>query len=258
MSRELAGKVAIVTGSTQGLGAAVARRFVGEGASVVLSGRNADKGQAIQAELGEAAVFQPADLSRVDDCKTLVERALASFGGVDIVINSAGLSSRDDIDRFDPELFDELMRLNVRAPLLITQAALASLRERQGVVVNIGSVNAYVGQPNLLTYSASKGALMTASRNLANDLQTARVRVFCLNVGWTETEGERDVLAREGKPAEFIADEGQSLPMKRLLQPSEIAEWCLFLASPRTQAFSGAVIDLEQFPLGAPSYPTAQ
>lgn len=258
MGNELGGKIAVITGSTQGLGAAVARLFVAEGARVVLSGRSRDKGEALAAALGgpSKAVFHPTDLGRVEDCRALVETALTRFGGVDAVINSAADTSRCSLETMTPEFFDSLFAVNLRAPLLITQAALPSLRERKGVVINIGSVNAFMGLPNLLVYSATKGALMTASRNLANALKSARVRVFCLNVGWMETEGERAVLAREGKPADFIETEGRHMPLRRLIQPSEVADVCLFLSSPRTQVFSGAVIDLEQFPLGALSYPT--
>ena len=135
------------------------------------------------------------------------------------------------------------------------QSALPSLRERGGTVINIGSVNAYLGGPNLLVYSATKGALMTASRNMANALQSPRVRLL-LNVGWIDMDGERAVLAEEGLPPDFIEREGRKLPIGRLLNPNEVAEVCFFLSSPRSQAFSGAVIDLEQFPLGALSYPT--
>jgi NAD(P)-dependent dehydrogenase (short-subunit alcohol dehydrogenase family) len=254
MSGQLDGKIAVITGSTQGLGAAVARLFVKEGARVVVSGRKEDKGRALIAELGDAAIFQRADLARVDDCRSLMATALNTFGGVDILINSAADTSRAKLESFTPEFFDAQVAVNLRAPLLLAQAALPSLRERKGVIVNIGSVNAYMGLPNLVIYSATKGALMTASRNMANAFKHARVRVFCLNVGWMETEGEYQVLAREGHTPDFIQREGRKLPSGRLIQPAEVADVCLYLASPRTQVFSGAVIELEQFPIGALDY----
>lgn len=256
MAKELDGKVALITGSTQGLGAAIARRFVAEGARVVISGRRRDHGEAIASELGAVAVYHQTELGDADDCRALVELGLRAFGGIDIVINSAATTARSTLESFTPDLFDQQFAVNVRAPLLVVQAALASLRERSGTVINIGSVNAYVGGPNLLVYSATKGALMTVSRNLASALQAERVRVFCLNVGWMDSEGERAVLAAEGLPADFIEREGKKMPMGRLLRPEEVADFCLHLSSPRSQAFSGAVIDLEQFPLGALSYPT--
>src|SRR5438309_9978558 len=124
---ELEGKIAIVTGSTQGLGAAIARRFVAEGAKVVLSGRSEDKGRAVAAELGSAAVFQRTDLGRVEDCRALVERALATFGGVDILVNSAADTDRASLESFTPEFFDSVFALNVRAPLVLAQASLPAL-----------------------------------------------------------------------------------------------------------------------------------
>lgn len=253
---ELDGRVAVITGSTQGLGRAIARLFVRQGARVVLSGRQRALGEALAAELGAPAIYVPTDLAKVDDCRGLVDAAVRTFGGVDVLVNSAGNTSRAGIEELTPEFFDLQVAVNLRAPLLLSQAALPSLRARGGVIINIGSVNAYVGGKNLLVYSATKGALMTASRNLANALAWSRVRVFCLNVGWMETEGEYAVLAAEGLPADFIAREGAKMPLGRLIQPEEIAEACLFLCSERAKAFTGAVIDLEQFPLGALTYPT--
>lgn len=256
MPKEQDGKVAVITGSTQGLGAAIARRFVTEGGRVVISGRTREKGEAIATELGAAAIYHQTDLANVDDCRAVVHAALDAFGGIDVVVNSAATTSRSTLENFTPELFDQQFAINVRGPLLVIQTALPSLRERRGTVINIGSVNAYVGGPNLLVYSATKGALMTASRNMANALISPRVRVFCLNVGWMDSDGERAVLAEEGLPPDFIEREGKNMPIGRLLAPEEVADFCLFLSSPRSHAFSGAVIDLEQFPLGKLSYPT--
>jgi NAD(P)-dependent dehydrogenase (short-subunit alcohol dehydrogenase family) len=250
MSGELAGKVAVVTGSTQGLGAAVARLYVREGARVVLSGRARANGESLARELGSAAVYEEGDLSRVEDCKRLIGAALSAFGGIDVLVNSAADTSRSTVRDFTPEQFDRQLHLNLRAPLLLTQAALPSLKERRGVVINIGSVNAYMGEPRLLVYAATKGALQTASRNLANVLKYERVRVFCLNVGWMDTEGERAMMAKLGHPADFLETSGKRWPLGRQMKPEEVAEACLFFASERASAWSGAVVELEQFPIG--------
>jgi NAD(P)-dependent dehydrogenase (short-subunit alcohol dehydrogenase family) len=248
--------VAVVTGSTQGLGAAVARRFVGEGARVMLSGRSRDKGQAVARELGEAARYHEGDLTRVEDCRKLIEAALSAFGGIDILVNSAADTNRSTVVDFTPEQFDRQFHLNLRAPLLLAQAALPSLKQRSGVVINIGSINAYIGEPKLLVYSATKGALETASRNLASVLKYTRVRVFCLNVGWMDSDGERAIMAKLGHPPEFLDEAGKKFPLGRLLKPEDVAQACLFLASDESAAFSGAVIELEQFPVGPLSDPS--
>jgi NAD(P)-dependent dehydrogenase (short-subunit alcohol dehydrogenase family) len=255
MSKLLAGKIAVVTGSTQGLGAAIATLYVNAGAKVVLSGRSAKKGAALAKKLGKNAVYVETDLVRVDDCRRLIDTATKRFGGVDILVNNAVDASRATVDDFTPELFDRLLALNLRAPLLLAQYAIGSLRKRKGAIVNIGSINASMGEPTLLVYAATKGALQTASRNLANYLKFDRVRVYCLNVGWMDSEGERAMMKRLGHSADFIDREGKAWPLGRILKPAEVAEVALFLASDKGAPFSGQVIELEQFPtgpLGAP------
>ena len=251
MKKLLAGKVAVVTGSTQGLGAAIATLFVAEGAKVVLCGRSAAKGNALAKKLGRNAIYRETDLVRVDDCRLLIDAAVGRFGGVDILVNNAVDASRATIDDFTPDLFDRLVALNLRAPLLLAQSAITSLRKRKGVIVNIGSINAFMGEPTLLVYAATKGALETASRGLANYLKFDRVRVYCLNVGWMDSEGERAMMKRLGHADDFIDRAGKHWPLGRILKPVEVAEFVLFLASSKAAAFSGQVIELEQFPTGA-------
>jgi NAD(P)-dependent dehydrogenase (short-subunit alcohol dehydrogenase family) len=253
---ELSGKSAVVTGSTQGLGAAIARAFVREGARVVLSGRSREKGEALARDLAPNAVFQTTDLRKVEDCRALVARAREALGPIDILVNSAALSARSTLETFTPESFDEVVHTNLRAPLLLAQAALPDLIARGGAIVNIGSINAYMGEPSLLVYAATKGALQTASRNLAHTLKHERVRVYCLNCGWIDTDGERAMMASLGHPPDFIETHGKVFPLGRILKPEEVAEVVVFLASDRAAPFSGQVIELEQFPTGPLGLPT--
>ncbi len=247
----LAGKRALVTGSTQGLGAAVARRFAADGARVVVTGRHAERGAAVADSLGAfCAGFVAADLARVEDCRNLAQESLRLLGGLDILVNSAGLPERSTVHSFTPEHFDRVFHVNVRAPMLLAQALVPNLQEKSGVIINIGSVNAYIGAPSLFVYAASKGALMTASRNLGAGLQSARVRVHVLNIGWMDSDGERVIQAGEGRGPEFMADAGKRSPIGRLLSPEDVAGACAYLARDEAGAFSGGVIDLEQFPVG--------
>lgn len=249
-----AGKVALVTGSTQGLGAGIARRFAGEGAKLALCGRSEEKGQALKRELEESGTevhFTSADLSNVDDCRRVVDEAMERFGRIDILVNSAGDTRRSTLENFTPDFFDYQFAVNVKAPLVLAQQALPSLKANDGVMINIGSVNAYMGGTDLLVYSATKGALMTASRNLANALKRERVRVFCLNIGWTDTDGERVIHRDLGRPDDYLDGIAAQRPLGRLLNPKDIAAVCTFLASDEAHAFSGAVIDLEQQPVGS-------
>jgi len=147
----------------------------------------------------------------------------------------------DDADVYDHGAVDEwLVPANV--------AWLTQYEDR--VILNIASVNAYAGWPDLVVYASAKAALVTASKNLANALKYARVRVYCLNPGWIDTEGERAMMTRVGHPPDFLDREGGQFPLGRLMKPQEIAEVVAFLASDKAAAFSGTVIELEQFPLG--------
>jgi NAD(P)-dependent dehydrogenase (short-subunit alcohol dehydrogenase family) len=256
LPKPLEGKVAVITGGTQGIGAAVGSLFVAEGARVVLGGRQREKGEALARSLG--GIYQETDLARVDDCRGLVDAALKAYDGVDILVNCAADSTRSTVDDFTPEFFDRQFAINVRAPLLLAQRAAASLRKRRGAIINIGSVNSFMGEPKLLVYAATKGALETASRNLANALKFDRVRVYCLNLGWVDTEGERAVLAKLGHPPDFIDKQGARWPLERPLKPAEVADVCLFLASDKAAPFSGTVLELEQFPTGVLAAPVRE
>ena len=256
MSDSLTGKVALVTGSCIGLGAAIAERLAADGARVVLTGYPVDRGEALAARLPDA-LFIPADLCSADETRALARATIDRCGGLDILVNNAADSERATIDQVTPDLFDRQFHIIVRAPLLLAQAALASLTARRGVIVNIGSVNARVGWPDLVVYAAAKAALVTASKNLANALKYARVRVHCLNPGWIDTEGERAMMTRLGHPPDYLDREGADFPMGRIMTPREIADVVVFFASPRAAAFSGTVIELEQFPLGGMHAPRA-
>ncbi len=174
---------------------------------------------------------------------------------MDILVNNAVDATRATVDDVTPEIFDGIFALNLRAPLLLAHHAIKSLRKGRGVIINIGSINAFMGEPRLLVYAASKGALVTASRNLANYLKFDRVRVYCVNCGWMDTEGERAMMKHLGHPPDFIDRAGKGWPLGRILKPSEVAEVALFLASERAAPFSGQVIELEQFPTGTLSAP---
>jgi NAD(P)-dependent dehydrogenase (short-subunit alcohol dehydrogenase family) len=205
------------------------------------------------------ALYVRADLSRVDDCYAVVDEALGQFGRLDVLVNNAASVKRGTLENTTVEGFDQMIALNLRAPFLLMQRALPTFKaqmEREGaggVVINIGSVNAYIGAPQLMAYSASKGGLMTLSRNLANSLGDLRIRVHVLNVGWTLSEGEVQVQLGEGAPTDWAERAGATRPWGRLLLPEDIAAAVAFLASDEARVFSGEALDLEQYPLGRPS-----
>src|SRR6185295_4022221 len=145
MAKSLDGKVAVVTGSCIGLGAAIATALAAEGARVVVTGIPAEKGKALAASLGNGSFFVEADLRDVKATRNLMATALEKCGGIDILVNNAAISERATLEDFTPEQFDSVMHINLRSVLLLSQAALPSLKQRTGVILNIGSVNSYVG-----------------------------------------------------------------------------------------------------------------
>lgn len=184
------GKVAVVTGGTQGLGAAIARLFAQAGAAgIAIVGRDADKGSALaDAIFGETDVpvlMITADLGDMAQVLGVVGKAEAQFGRIDILVNAAGLTDRGNLLQTSPELFERIFAVNVRAPFFLMQEAVKAMARcgAEGAILNIGSASARAGQPFLAAYSASKGALSTLTRNSGFALMRNRVRVNQLDMG---------------------------------------------------------------------------
>jgi NAD(P)-dependent dehydrogenase (short-subunit alcohol dehydrogenase family) len=253
-----AGKVAVVTGGTQGLGAAIAALFAERGAqAIVICGRNRDKGEAQADALcaaGAQALYVPADLALVEDCRNVIKEADASFGGVDILVNAAAITDRGSIIDTEPELFDRMFAINVRAPFFLMQDAIKLMRRDsvEGAIVNIGSMSARAGQSFLAAYSASKGALATLTRNTAYSLLRNRIRVNGLNIGWMASEGE-DRIQREfhHADADWLEKAAASQPFGRLVDPKEVARAVAFLCSAESGLMTGSVLEYDQSIWGA-------
>ncbi len=241
-------KSLIVTGSSSGIGAAIARRATAEGARVLIHGLEKEAGEALAAELG--TTYVPADLASPDAPAVLIGAALEAFGRLDGLVNNAAWIHRGQLDSVTAELFDAIMAVNCRAPLLLIKEALPHLAKTRGAVVNIGSVNAYAGEENLLPYSISKGALMTLTRNLGDTLLRQRgVRVNQINPGWVLTENEIKAKRAEGMADGWWRElPPMFAPARRILAPEEIAEGVIYLLSDACGPVSGQVLDLEQYP----------
>jgi NAD(P)-dependent dehydrogenase (short-subunit alcohol dehydrogenase family) len=247
----LEGKVVIVTGSTTGIGEAIARRVVAEGARVLVHGLERDLGEEVARSLGDAAALQIDDLSDPETAPRIVDAAISSFGQIDALVNNAARVHRSTIESTDAATFDAVMAVNIRAPLLLIRAALDELERRRGAVLNIGSVNAHCGEPTLLAYSASKGALMTLTRNLGDTLHRERgVRVNQLNPEWVLTEGEKRVQEAQGNPPDWYERLPKEwAPSGRLIRPEEIAAAAVYWIGDESRPISGSVVDLGQFPV---------
>jgi NAD(P)-dependent dehydrogenase (short-subunit alcohol dehydrogenase family) len=256
--RDFEGCVAIVTGSTQGLGAAVARQFAERGgAGIVTTGRDDTRGIAMSAELEDLGcryVFVGADLADRSAPARVIEAADTTFGRVDVLVNSAAVTDRDTIWETSPEHFDRMFAVNTRAPWFLMQGAVELMvRESvQGTVVNVLSISSHAGQPYLATYAASKAALAVFTKNSAHALLEHRIRVNALNPGWMATAGE-DRLQREhyGVGDDWRERAGADLPFGDLIDPDDAARAVLFLASNESGFMTGAVVDYDQRVIGA-------
>jgi NAD(P)-dependent dehydrogenase (short-subunit alcohol dehydrogenase family) len=253
----LSGKIAIVTGGTQGLGEAIARLFAERGAAgLVICGRNAKGGERVASEIsavGCPTVFVQADLAKVADCRKVVAKADERFGRVDALVNAAALTDRGNIFDTTEERYNEIFDVNVRAPFFLIQETVRIMRREtiSGSIVNIQSMSAHGGQPFITAYCASKGALATLTRNVAHSLLKFRIRVNGLNIGWMSTVGEDNIQkkyhdAKDG----WLEDAVKSRPFGRLIDPKEVARACAYLCSDESGLMTGSNIDFDQNVVG--------
>ena len=252
----LDGRVIIATGGTQGVGEAVALHAAENGAAgVVICGRQRDKGAAVATALekiGSEALFVPADLSVVEDCRNIVHQCDDRFGRVDGLVNAAADTNRGTIDNTTVEFWDYQFAVNVRAPFLLTQEVVRVMKRQQiaGSIVNILSVAAYCGMDILTSYSATKGALQTFTKNTANSLRGHRIRVNGINLGWTDTPAEHEVQAKQGAPDNWLEIGEAASPFGRILKPIDVARLCTYLLSDESGILTGSCIDYTQRVMG--------
>ena len=247
----LKNKVIIVTGSCTGIGKAIALRCVAEGANVVIHGLEKDLGEKVVEELEKGrAVLHIEDITNEGAPERLVALAITTFGKLDAVVNNAALVASSNLQTTDLAFLRRILEINTIAPFALIKAALPYLSKERGCVLNIGSVNAWSGEPNLFAYSISKGALMTMTRNLGDTLHRENgVRVNQVNPGWVLTETE---ILR--KRAHGLADDWYKdipsvyAPAGRILWPSEIAAAAVYWLADESGPISGQVVDLEQHP----------
>ncbi|WP_088288203.1 SDR family oxidoreductase [Kineosporia sp. A_224] len=254
----LEGKIVLVSGGTQGLGAAVAEAAARNGATVAVTGRRKDVGDEFAARLaaasGRDALFVPADAGDVGQVLAAAAATVERFGRIDCVVNCAGLTTRGTMLDTTPELFDEHVAINVRGPFFLMQAAIKDMlaRKEGGSIVNIISMSAHGGQPYLAPYVTSKSGLIGLTKNAAYAHRWDRIRINGLNIGWTETDGEDATQRRfHGAQDDWLEKANASVPMGKLGQVDEIADFVVFLLSDRSGVVTGSVIDWDQMVPGA-------
>ncbi len=257
MDALLRGMVTLVVGGTVGLGAGIARAAAREGATVAVSGRRAEPGEALVGELtaaGGQAAYVKGDVGDPASAIGMVREVVDRFGRIDCLVNSAGLTTRGTLLDTTPELFDRHVAVNLRGPFFTMQAAVADMvaRGEPGAVVNVISSSELGGQPYLAPYVAAKAGLAGLTRNAAHAHRWDRVRINGLDIGWTETDGE-DATQREfhGAGDDWVEKAAASLPRGTLGQVDEIADFVVFLLSDRSGVVTGSVIDWDQNVQGA-------
>ena len=247
----LENKVIIITGSCTGIGKAIAERCVTEGARVVIHGLEKELGEQVVASLGkDKAALHIENLIEDGAPQRLVDVAVKAFGKLDAIVNNAAMVGQGNIHTTDLAYFRKMLEVNTLAPFALIKAALPELKKTRGCVVNIGSVNAWSGEPNLFPYSVSKGALMTLTRNLGDTLMREDgVRVNQINPGWVLTENEAQRKREHGLDDDWYTHVPRVYaPAGRILWPREIAAAAVYWLADESGPISGQVVDLEQHP----------
>lgn len=257
MNLSLAGATLIVTGSTQGVGRAVALEAARNGASsILITGRDGARGAAVVAEieaLGAQAHFVSADLAAANASDIIADAALERFGRIDALVNAAGMTDRGSMISGTPELWDRMHTVNARTPFFLMQRAIADMRARKkpGAIVNILSINVHGGATDLTVYSASKAALALVTKNAAHAHRFDRIRINGINMGWADTPAERVMHAETlGKGPDWLPEQAAQQPFGRLLVAEDVARLAHFLLSPASEPMTGALIDQEQAAVG--------
>ena len=241
---DFSGKTVIVTGAGAGMGRAAARGFARLGASLVVNSIS-DSAAKVYADLvaqGVPAIFVKADVSEKEGAKKLIETAVKTFGGIDVLVNAAGIVANGSVEDCDEETWDKSMKVNVKSVYLTSRLAMPYLRQRKGVIVNITSTVAIKGVINRAAYSATKGAILSLSRSMAAEYIGEGVRVNCVCPGTVESDSFKRRVAASPDPEQAMKDFVARQPMGRLGRPEELAEAILFAASPDVTFMTGANI----------------
>ena len=250
--------ITIINGGTQGLGEAVARRLVSQGATgLVLVGRSTDRGNALAAELSDAGtptIYVHADMTDADAPGDVVAACADRFGTVHGLVNVAAATTRATLFADTPDHFDRMFHLNVKAPYFLIQATARLMLDTgsKGSIVNVGSTSGHGGQTKLTAYCMSKGALTIMTKNLAFGLMRHGIRVNQVNPGWMDTESEHWTQVHgDGSPPNWLELAEAQRPMGRLVKPWEVANTIAFCLSPDSGLMTGNCIDMDQSVQGA-------
>ena len=197
-------------------------------------------------------IFVRAELASAAACQEIIQRADAAFGRLDGLVNAAACTERGTLEDTTAEHWDKIMAINLRAPFLLIQGAVR-IMQREGTggsIVNIQSMSAHGGTPNLTAYSVSKGGLGVLTRNAANSQRARQIRVNALNIGWMATPAEHAVQRLEGQPEDWLQAADKGAPFGRILRPRDVAGMAAYLLSDEASMMTGALVDFDQHVMG--------
>ena len=241
----LAGKVALVTGATSGIGETIARRLVAEGAQVLATGRSIERGQRLEAAFGSHLHFYSTDIKDEESGNALTTAAVSRFGRLDVLVNNAAVDHTGDLLLVPDKEIREVFEVNTFAAIRLLQAAARTMQDTGGSIINITSRLASIGVPTMGIYSASKGAMLALTKAAAVDLSPYNIRVNAVAPGMTKTPLYDEWLETHADPAAAEARVVDQIPLKRLALPSDVAGAVAYLASDEASYITGTSLPID-------------
>jgi 2-keto-3-deoxy-L-fuconate dehydrogenase len=246
----LAGKVAVVTGGASGIGQAIAESFAAESADVIIVDLNVTAGRRVAAAIrksGGSATFSATDVATIEPVEKLFKAIVKRHGHLDVVVNSAGVSSVGNIEACSSAELDRVYTVNVKGTFHTMKAAVPHLRGRGGVIINLASVVSHLGIPDRLAYSMSKGAVLTMTYAMATDYVRQGIRVNAIAPARVHTPFVDGFLARNypGHEREMFEKLASTQPIGRMAEPVEVAETAVFLASDAAAFITGTCVNVD-------------
>lgn len=242
----LTGTRALIAGGASGIGRATALLFAREGAAISVVDLDEVGGRAVGKEIdheGSRAIFVPCDVTQAGDCQRAVEQTVRDLGGLDVLVNSAGIIRRANVLETTEAEWDQVMAVNVKSVFLLSKYAIPVMAEAGGgVIINVASGWGLVGGPRAAAYCASKGAVVQLTKSMALDHGRQNIRVNCICPGDTDTPMLRDEARQLGEPMERFLAEAAERPLGRIGRPEDIAEAALYLASDASSFITGTAL----------------